>query len=213
MTTNNKSNINHDYDYNNNRKPIIGDTNRTLEQIIQADYGAHYLIIYPDLTTLRKVYSQYIKTSLVDRNETIIILPFYETINNVRDVLAENCANIDIRDYEKKQSLIIIDSLKGYFDSPEGIMPVLKQMVEYAKSSGKSGVSALGDMGSFFYKNKENGLMEYELSLPSGYNNEMNLKTFCLYHQKDFDLSLTEKQKEQLFRHHGNSMIMTPLVR
>jgi hypothetical protein len=66
-------------------------------------------------------------------------------------------------------------------------MPVLRQMVEYAKSSGKSGVSAFGDMGSFFYENKENGLMEYELSLPSEYDNEMNLKTFCLYHQKDFD--------------------------
>jgi hypothetical protein len=212
-TTNNQRNINYDYDYDNSRQPIIGDTNRTLQQTMLADYGAHYLILYHDLTTLRELYSQYIQTSLAERNEIVIIFPFYETIESVRDVLAENCANIDIRDYERRQSLIIVDSLKGYFDSPEGIMPVLKQMVEYAKSSGKSGVSVFGDMGSFFYKNKENGLMEYELSLPSEYDSEMNLKTFCLYHQKEFDLRLTEKQKEQLFRHHGNSIIMTPLVR
>lgn len=212
-TTNDKRNLNYEYDFDNNHKPIIGDTNLTLQQTRHADYGAHYLILYPDLTTLRELYSRYIQVSLVEGNEIIIIFPFYETIDSVRDVLAENCVSLNIRDYEKEQSLIIVDSLKGYFGSPEGIMPVLKQMVEYAKSSGKSGVSAFGDMGSFFYKNKENGLMEYELSLPSEYDREMNLKTFCLYHQKEFDYKFREKQKEQLFRHHGNSMIMTPLVR
>jgi len=216
--TNNKRNINYDndndYDYDNNRKPIIGDTARILQQTMQAEYGAHYLILYPDLTTLRETYSQYIKTSLVERNEIMIILPFYETVDVVRDVLTENCANIDIKAYEKEQSLIIVDSLKGYSGSPEGIMPVLKRMVRYAKSSGKSGVSAFGDMGSFFYRhNNENSLMEYELSLPSEYDSKMNLKTFCLYHQKEFDLKFTEKQKEQLLGHHGNNLILTPLVR
>ena len=208
-TTNNKRNIN--YDYDNNHKPIIGDTTQTLLQIMHADYGAHYLILYPDLITLREIYSQYIKASLVERNEIMIILPFYETVDGVRDVLTENCADIDIRAYEKQQSLIIVDSLKGYSGSPEGIMPVLKQIVRFAKSSGKSGVSAFGDMGSFFHNNNENNLMEYELSLPSEYN--MNLKTFCLYHQKEFDLKFIEKQKEQLLGHHGNNLILTPLVR
>jgi MEDS: MEthanogen/methylotroph, DcmR Sensory domain len=218
-TTNNKRDINYDYDNDNdndndnNHKPIIGDTAQTLLQIMHADYGAHYLILYPDLTTLREIYSQYIKASLVERNEIMIILPFYETVDGVRDVLTENCADIDIRAYEKEQSLIIVDSLKGYSGSPEGIMPVLKQMVRYAKSSGKSGVSAIGDMGSFFHNNNENSLMEYELSLPSEYNSEMNLKTFCLYHQKEFDLKFTEKQKKQLLGHHGNNLILTPLVK
>jgi hypothetical protein len=211
-STNSKRDINYDYDYDydNNHKPIIGDTTRTLLQIMHADYGAHYLILYPDLTTLRETYSQYIKTSLVERNEIMIILPFYETVEGVRDVLTKNYANIDIKAYEKEQSLIIVDSLKGYSGSPEGIMPVLKQMVKFAKSSGKSGVSAFGDMGSFFHNNNENSLMKYELSLPSEYNSEMNLKTFCLYHQKEFDLKFTDKQKEQLLGHHGNNLILTP---
>jgi MEDS: MEthanogen/methylotroph, DcmR Sensory domain len=213
-STNSKRDINYDYDYDydydNNHKPIIGDTTRTLLQIMHADYGAHYLILYPDLTTLRETYSQYIKTSLVERNEIMIILPFYETVEGVRDVLTKNYANIDIKAYEKEQSLIIVDSLKGYSGSPEGIMPVLKQMVKFAKSSGKSGVSAFGDMGSFFHNNNENSLMKYELSLPSEYNSEMNLKTFCLYHQKEFDSKFTDKQKEQLLGHHGNNLILTP---
>jgi MEDS: MEthanogen/methylotroph, DcmR Sensory domain len=220
-TINNKRNIDYDNDddngndsgYDNNCKPIIGDTARILQQTMHADYGAHYLILYPDLTTLRQTYSQYVKTSLVERNEIMIILPFYETVDGVRDVLTENCANIDIRACEKEQSLIIVDSLKGYSGSPEGIMPVLKQMVRYAKSSGKSGVSAFGDMGSFFYNNNENSLMEYELSLPSEYDSKMNLKTFCLYHQKEFDLKFTEKQKKQLLVHHGNNLALTPLIK
>jgi hypothetical protein len=92
-------------------------------------------------------------------------------------------------------------------------MPVLKQMVGYARLSGKSGVSAFGDMGSFLYKSRENSLMEYELSLPSEYDSEMKLNTFCLYHQKEFDLKFTEKQKEQLFRQHGIILMLTSLVR
>ena len=208
--TNTKRNINNDNDNDNDRKLIIGDTVRILQQTMQADYGAHYLILYPDLITLRETYSQYIKTSLVERNEIMIILPFYKTVDGVRDILTENCSNIDIRAYEKEQSLIIVDSLKGYSGSPEGIMPVLKQMVRYAKSSGKSGVSAFGDMGSFFHDHNENSLMEYELSLPSEYDSKMNLKTFCLYHQKEFDVKFTEKQKEQLLGHHGNNLILTP---
>jgi hypothetical protein len=110
--TNTKRNINNDNDNDNDRKLIIGDTVRILQQTMQADYGAHYLILYPDLITLRETYSQYIKTSLVERNEIMIILPFYETVDGVRDILTENCSNIDIRAYEKEQSLIIVDSLK-----------------------------------------------------------------------------------------------------
>jgi hypothetical protein len=35
-------------------------------------------------------------------------------------------------------------------------------------------------MGSFFHQNKENNnLIEHELSLPSEYEDGMNLKTFC----------------------------------
>jgi hypothetical protein len=74
-------------------------------------------------------------------------------------------------------------------------MPVLKQMVRYAKSSGKSGVSAFGDMGSFFYRHNRGELLDYELSLPSEYDSKMNLKTFCLYHQKEFDLKFRETKR------------------
>lgn len=68
----------------------------------------------------------------------------------MRHILSEDSANIDVRKYEKEQSLLIMDSLRGYFGSKDGIMPFVKQTVEYAKNSGKNSVSVLGDMGSFF---------------------------------------------------------------
>jgi len=38
----------------------------------------------PDIQTLRKTYSRYVKSQLEDNNEIVLILPYYETANNVR---------------------------------------------------------------------------------------------------------------------------------
>ena len=85
--------------------------NDALEQINQVEYGAHYIIIYPDLTTLRELYSNYICKQIEDNNEIVLINPFYETTDSVRQVLS----GIDVSKYEKEKSLIIMDSLKEYF--------------------------------------------------------------------------------------------------
>ena len=57
--------------------------NHALGQINQAEYGAHYIIIYPDLFTLRELYSNYIKKQIEENNEMILINPFYETPDSV----------------------------------------------------------------------------------------------------------------------------------
>src|ERR687883_159084 len=87
-----------------------------LEQINQAGYGAHYMLIYPDLDTLRELYSNYIHNQIEDNNEIILINPFYETTDSVRQVLSEkyNHGVNDISRYEKEGALIIADSLKEY---------------------------------------------------------------------------------------------------
>lgn len=189
--------------------PFHGAVEDISQQLIESNVGAHYLIVYPDLTTLRELYSHYIKTALSERNEIVIVLPFFETVDTVRRILSEDGANIDVRKYEKEQSIVIIDSLKGYFGSPQGLLPFVKQTVGYAKSSDKSGVSVLGDMASFFYYQKKEGLLQYETSLPSEFE-DMNLKGFCLYHKKDFDTRLTDIQKQKLFEHHGKDLIILP---
>jgi hypothetical protein len=180
------------------------------QELKKSAFGVHFLVIYPDLSTLREMYSYYVKSALSDDgNEIVLVLPFLETVDNVRRILSENSANIDVRKYEKEQSLLIMDSLKSYFGLQNGLMPFVGQTVEYAKKSGKSGLSFLADMGSFFYNDKKDDLLQYEMALPSKYKN-MNLKRFCVYHKLDFDRGLTEKERQILLDHHGKTLILLP---
>ena len=208
--------------------PITGSTNDIFEQINQAEYGAHYLVIYPELVMLRDIYSRYVKTHLENNDEIVLITSYYETIDSVRQNLSSqisaNNDSIDIRKYENEGSLIIMDSVKGYFGldddddddddklpHKDGILTFLKQLVKGAESSGKNGVCVFADIGSFYHYHSSNGnnsvdqLVEYELSLPSKY--DMKLKGFCIYHKTDFDKRLAEEQKQKLLNHHGKALL------
>ena len=177
------------------------------KELRESEIGSHFLIQYPDLPTLREMYSHYIKSAVPDDNEIVVILPFYETTDNVRRVLAEDSACMDVRKYEKEQRLLIMDSLRGYFGSTEGLMPFVKQTVEYAKNSGRENVSVLGDMGSFFYYKKKDDLIGWEMELPRKF--DMNLKGLCLYHERDF-ARLSEAEKQQLLKHHNKILQLSP---
>ena len=78
--------------------------------------------------TLRAVYSQYTKIQLEDNNQIVLILPYYETTDMVRLALSGrnvyddkngnnsfDYSGIEVEKYEKEGSLLIMDSLKGYF--------------------------------------------------------------------------------------------------
>ncbi|MDF2769020.1 MAG: hypothetical protein K0S91_1855, partial [Nitrososphaeraceae archaeon] len=110
------------------RDPITGNSSDVLKQLRQAESGAHYIIVYYDLMTLRQIYAGYIKTQLEDNNELVLILPYYETTEKVRSVLSgeNNSSNggciIDVRKYEKEGSLMIIDSADAYFSSDTDLM-------------------------------------------------------------------------------------------
>ena len=151
------------------------------EELIKSVFGSHFAIIYPDLPTLREMYSQYIKSVL-------------------------SSANINVRKYEKEQLLLIVDSLKGYFGSPGGLMPFLSQTVEYASKLGKNGLSVLGDMGSFFYYNKKDGLLDYEITLSSKYKDMNYMKGFCMYNGHDFDKRFNEEERQRLLVHHVKTL-------
>jgi hypothetical protein len=180
------------------------------QELHKSEFGSHFLVIYHDLDTFRELYSQYAKAALKD-NEIVVILPFYETVNNVRIILSEDSACIDVGKYEKEQSLLIIDSLKSYFGSQEGLMPFVKKIVEFAKVSGRSGVSVIGDMGPFFYYGKNDGLLHYETTtLPTRFEG-INLKGICTYHRQDFK-KFSEKEKGMLLNHHGKTLYLSPFL-
>ncbi|MDQ3867968.1 MAG: MEDS domain-containing protein [Thermoproteota archaeon] len=190
-------------------------SNDVLKQLRQAEFGAHYIIVYPDMMTLRQIYSRYIKAQIEDDNEIILMLPYYETTEMVRSILSgENNNNnnggriIDVRKYEKEGSLIIIDSVKAYFGSDIDLMSFVEKLAKKAQSSGKSGVSVIADLASFYYYNQVDKLIDYEMSLPTKYDDQMKLKGFCLYHQEDFDKRLSKEQKQKLLEHHSKNIML-----
>jgi hypothetical protein len=180
--------------------------NGALDQINQAEYGAHYMIIYPNLDTLRELYSNYVHKQIEDNNEIILVNPFYETTDSVRQVLSEQYDHgmDDISKFEKEESLLIADALEEYLGD-EPLIYVKKSLANYAKV-GKNGVSVLADLGAYPHKSMYNNLVDYELSLPTKY--DVQMKGFCLYHQKDFD-KFSDEQKQKLIEHHGTALKIT----
>ena len=175
------------------------------EELRKSTIGSHVLVLYPDLLTLRDLYSFYAKSALFD-SQIVMILPYLETVDTVRRTLSDDSANIDVTKHEKEQSLLILDSLKGYFGLQEGLIPFLIQTADFAKKSGKS-LSVLSDMGSFFYYDKKDDLLQYEMALPSRYE-KMNLKRFCAYHLRDFDVRFSDKERQDLIKHHGKTLML-----
>jgi hypothetical protein len=182
---------------------IYGNTKNIVEQLRQADYGAHYIIVYPDITTLREIYSNYIKYQIEDKNEIVLVLSYYETVDNLRNFLSPTDeTSSDLERYEREGSLVIIDSVKGFFDfdHPSYVKNLLKQ----AESLGKSGISVIADAGAFYHYSKVEELVKHELSMPSKF--DINLKRFCVFHKQDFD-TLTEVKKQKLLEHHEKDLI------
>ena len=166
-----------------------------LEQIIQSEQGAHHLIVYPELRVLRQLYGRYIETQLKNENKVVLMLPHYETADNLRNFLFAN--DETIKKYE--DSFIVMDSLKTHFGM-RSHMAFVKQILRRAEDSSKNGVSIIADCGSFLHLNNRDKLMEHELSMPSQFNG--NLKRFCVFHKQDFN-RLTEEQRQKLLNHHA----------
>ena len=76
-------------------------------------------------------------------------------------------------------------------------------LVDHAKKIGKNGLLILGDMGAYAHKSKYKDLVDYEFSLPTKY--DVQMKGFCLYHQKDFN-KFSDEQKQKLIEHHGKAL-------
>jgi hypothetical protein len=73
---------------------------------------------------------------------------------------------LDVSRFEKDESLVILDSVKGYFGSNPDILSTLEMLAKLAENQRGGGCSAISDMGSFNLLNKERELLEYEKSLP-----------------------------------------------
>jgi hypothetical protein len=193
------------------------DVKSVIKQLRQADFGSHYIVIYPNLAILREIYSNYALTQIEENNEIVVLIPYYETTDSVRSVLqksmnsSSNSTNTSnakkIRKYEKQNRLVIIDSVKAYFTLKMGLESFIQNLVEQAKSTGRNGVSVITDAGSFSLFEIRESLVEYELNLPSHYN-DLPLKRFCIYNQAELN-TFPEEKKQKLLKHHTINLVVT----
>jgi hypothetical protein len=189
---------------------VDGNIDCILRELMQAEYGEHDLLIYPHLAALKEVYSQYFKNGLESNMENILFLSTYQSVDSVRRTL--RAADLDVTGYEEDGSLIIMDSVGGYFGSESDILTLIKVLSKSAQNQGRKGCCVIADMGSFYLVRKMQVLLKYEASVPlkfDGYNdNLIKCKCFCCYHQKDFH-RLFENEKRVLFEHHYRNLIIT----
>ena len=146
------------------------------------------------------MYPRLIRRHLEVKNEMVLFLPFYDSIEQVRKILLKN--NVDVKKCENiEESLIIMDASKAYFGSSTDIVSFIASLTKLARESGKSELSVFEDMGPFFYYDKLNDLLRYEASLSSSYKPWIKAKGFCLYNKLDNNRLVT-KQKKKISRNH-----------
>ena len=179
----------------------VCDIDDALKHMDRADKGVHFMIIYPDLKTLRMLYPQYIRKRIEENNEIVLVNPFYETTDSMRLLISQANPDMDVPKREKEKSLIVIDSLEEYFGKAD--MPYKKNLASHAEKMGRNGLSILGDIGAYPYKSKHKDLVDYESSLPINF--DVPMKGFCLYHLKDFE-TFTDEQKQKLIHHHSKTL-------
>jgi hypothetical protein len=184
-------------------------SNNLILELLKLPIGYHSVILYPNIETIRKVYAEYIHLLIgEDNNVAILFLPYYDTTDNVRQELLTK--GLDVRKYERNNSLILIDFAK-VVDNPYLGLPAAFGMKEFinkiqAYNKGKNLV-VIADMS--LYNNSKNidELLKYERLSDDGYCNQ-NWTQLCLYHKLDFHLMFTDEQKEKIFDYHKDKVIV-----
>jgi hypothetical protein len=192
-------------------KKIRGNVFEITQQLDGVDYGEHVILIYPNLDSLREIYSQYCRNAL-ENNELVLLLTYYETADRVRKTLKE--IGIEVDRHEKEKNLMIIEDItKIYFGSGHDFLFFLDILNKQKEKWGKNGISVIADMGIFFHfqnDTSKDALIKFESSLPVNFDS--NLKRFCNYHKRDFD-RLEEQEKQDLLEHHYREVkVFHPMI-
>ena len=174
---------NNDYDDNMkysklDRSTITRGINHIQYALFNTLPGSHNLLVYSDIRVLRAAYPAYIK-SLLDDNEIVLILTYYDHPSIVRQILElgtneKYSSHTNIEKYLHEGSLIIVDSLMTYFNpvrdsqinvnninndcdndnndsNKTNFLSLIRILLNHGVKSNKKGITILSDMGSFFH--------------------------------------------------------------
>ena len=179
------------------------------DQLLQVPIGHHYLILYPDIETMRKVYASYIKRQLEEQPESVVIfLSYYDTTDSVRRVL--NSKGIRVKEREQTGSMIILDIMK-VLHNPYFQVPDIEKLRELARKTekqfGDKTIFIIADMSVFNHTKKASEILEYEKTLHKDLKVE-RWKELCLYNKRDFETMFTKDQSNTLMEYHKDKVIL-----
>ena len=169
-----------------------------VQEVRHSNFHDHNMLIYPDLTTYRKIYSESAKQAL-DNNEVVLLVTTYDSFDRIKNSLTQE--GISVNDEIKNGNLVILDAVKAYQIDIHGALKFATKVAKQAESDRKSGVFGLTEMGSFFIAERIASLLEYEASLPKKWDLN-NFKSACTYHNDDFG-TLAKQQQETIISVHN----------
>jgi hypothetical protein len=179
------------------------------DQLLHLPTGHHYLILYPDLETMRKVYAIYIKRQLEEQPESVVLfLSYYDTTDSVRSVLSSK--GIRVKEREQTGSMIILDIMK-VLHNPYFHVPDIEKLRELARKTekqfGDKTIFIIADMSVFNHTKKASEILEYEKTLHKDLKVE-RWKELCLYNKRDFETMFTKDESNTLMEYHKDKVIL-----
>jgi MEDS: MEthanogen/methylotroph, DcmR Sensory domain len=178
---------------NTKKKSVPG----IIEDIRRSNFYYHNMLIYSDLPTFRKIYSECTRQALRS-NEIVFLATTYDPFDKVTDELRRKGISVD--NETKDGNLVIVDAVRAYQIDIYGAMKLGKSLVLRAIKEGKSGVFNMSDMGSFFLSERIETLIEYERSLRE--KKDLKFKAICSYHKGNFG-KLNDEQQNVLRSAHN----------
>ena len=179
------------------------------DRLLRVPPGHHYLILYPDIEMMRKVYASYVKKELEQQpNSVVLFLSYYDTTDHVRSVL--NSKGVPVKEQEKNGTMIILDIMK-VLRNPFFEVPDIEKLRELARKTekqfGDKTIFIIADMSVFRQLRKASELLEYEKTLHKDLIVE-RWKELCLYHKRDFENMFTREESARLMEYHKDKVIL-----
>lgn len=185
-------------------REISGEVLDIVPRLDQVQYGDHVLLIYPNMDSIREIYSHYSRTAL-ENGESVLLLPYYETADSTRQTMKE--IGVDVETHENEGRLMIVEDItKSYFGYGEDFLSFIDVLDGQNEKFGKKSITAIADMGIFYHLNNKDDLIRFEKSMPVKFG--INLRRFCCYHICDYN-RLEEREKHDLLEHHYLRVMMS----
>ena len=137
------------------------------DHLLHVPQGHHYLILYPNIETMRRVYASYMERQLEEQPDSVVLfLSYYDTTDTVRSVLSSK--GIHVKEREKEGSMIILDIMK-VLHNPYFQVPDIEKLRELARKTekqfGDKTIFIIADMSVFNHTKKASEILEYEKTL------------------------------------------------